>query len=37
MENLCENLNNDLRQILNFLEMWSKKSKNLQIKDIQNE
>ena len=34
VEYLCESVGNDIRQCLNFLELWSRKSNDLKFKDI---
>lgn len=34
VEFLCESVGNDIRQCLNFLELWSRKSNELKFKDI---
>lgn len=34
VEYLCESVGNDIRQCLNFLELWSRKSKEMKFKDL---
>lgn len=36
IENLCESVGNDIRQCLNFLQFWSRKSKELKFFDMKN-